>query len=115
MSFFVFFWMVLGWVLCIRYFELICLLHHRDEEAKAQMEVNFHGPLRIIQAAIPGFREQKAGTIVNITSMAGFEGAPGTGLYSASKFAVEGNVHYHQHINPDTYTLTNRTKASPKP
>lgn len=64
--------------------------HGRDEEAKAQMEVNFHGPLRLIRAALPGFRKQKSGAIVNITSLAGIEGVPACGMYSASKFAVEG-------------------------
>lgn len=61
-----------------------------DDEAKAQMEVSYHGPLRLIQAALPGFRERKSGTIVNITSIAGVNGLPGVGLYAASKFALEG-------------------------
>lgn len=61
-----------------------------DDEAKAQMEVSYHGPLRLIQAALPGFRNRKSGTIVNITSIAGVNGLPGVGLYAASKFALEG-------------------------
>lgn len=61
-----------------------------DEEAKAQMEVSYHGPLRLIQAALPGFRIRQSGTIVNITSIAGINGLPGVGMYAASKFALEG-------------------------
>ena len=65
---------------------------NRDEEAKAQMEVTFHGPLRLIQASLPGFRKRKTGSIVNITSIAGIDGLPSCGLYAASKFALEGEV-----------------------
>lgn len=66
-----------------------------DDEAKAQMEVNFHGPLRLIQAALPGFRDRKTGTIVNITSIAGINALPCVGLYAASKFALEGKALSH--------------------
>lgn len=61
-----------------------------DEEANAQMDVTFHGPLRLIQAALPGFRRRQTGTIVNISSTAGIDGPPSCGLYAASKFALEG-------------------------
>lgn len=56
------------------------------------MEVTFHGPLRLIQASLPGFRKRKTGSIVNITSIAGIDGLPSCGLYAASKFAVEGET-----------------------
>ena len=35
-------------------------------------------------------REQKAGSIVNVTSTFGHRGTPGAPLYAASKHAVEG-------------------------
>ena len=54
------------------------------------MEVNFHGPLRLMQAALPGLRKRKTGAIVNITSIGGIDGLPGAGMYSACKFAIEG-------------------------
>ena len=59
-------------------------------EARAQLEVNFYGPLRLIRAALPGFRKRMTGAIVNITSVAGIDGLPSCGLYAASKFALEG-------------------------
>jgi NAD(P)-dependent dehydrogenase (short-subunit alcohol dehydrogenase family) len=59
-------------------------------EARQEMETNFFGTLKLIQAVVPHFREQGRGRIVNIASVAGAAGIPLFGLYSASKFAVVG-------------------------
>ncbi|NUT42242.1 MAG: SDR family oxidoreductase [Thermoactinospora sp.] len=61
-----------------------------EAEARAQLEVNFFGALWVSQAAIGLMREQGCGHIVQISSIGGLGGFPSTGLYSASKFALEG-------------------------
>jgi NAD(P)-dependent dehydrogenase (short-subunit alcohol dehydrogenase family) len=60
------------------------------DEAKAQLETNFFGVLRVCRAVLPIMREQGGGYIINIGSLAGIQGLPFHGLYAASKFALEG-------------------------
>jgi NAD(P)-dependent dehydrogenase (short-subunit alcohol dehydrogenase family) len=70
------------------------LLGPVEEAGEAEIahlfEVDFHGPRRIIQAALPLLRRQRSGHIVNITSIAGLAPGPGSGFYAAAKFALEG-------------------------
>lgn len=58
--------------------------------AKKQFEVNFFGVVRVSSAVLPGMIENKQGLVINIGSLAGLFGLPYQGLYSASKFAIEG-------------------------
>ncbi|KAI0402509.1 hypothetical protein F4802DRAFT_575322 [Xylaria palmicola] len=60
-----------------------------EEEVRAQMEVNFYGPLRAVRACLPVMREKGFGHVVIISSAAGFIARAGRGVYSASKFAIE--------------------------
>ena len=58
--------------------------------AQAQFNTNVFGVMRVCQRVLPLMRRAKAGTIVNVTSIAGEISLPFQGIYSATKFAVEG-------------------------
>jgi NAD(P)-dependent dehydrogenase (short-subunit alcohol dehydrogenase family) len=55
---------------------------------KQVMDINVLGAVVCCKAIVPGMRERKFGRIVNIASIAGKEGNPALGPYSASKAAV---------------------------
>jgi short-subunit dehydrogenase len=59
-------------------------------KAKEQLETNFFGIHRICKKILPIMRKQNSGYIINISSIGGIIGLPFQGLYSASKFALEG-------------------------
>ena len=61
-----------------------------DADVRAMFETNFFGLAAMTRAALPIMRAQKSGAIVNVSSMGGFIGFPGSGYYAATKFAVEG-------------------------
>ncbi|MFD2467781.1 SDR family NAD(P)-dependent oxidoreductase [Amycolatopsis silviterrae] len=61
-----------------------------DAEAKSLFDVNVFGLINVTRAVLPVMRAVGRGKIVHIGSRAGFEGEPGVGLYSATKFAVAG-------------------------
>lgn len=60
------------------------------EEVDRLFQTNFFGPVALIQAVLPHMRRQRAGAIVNISSIAAVNTFPGSGYYGASKCALEG-------------------------
>jgi NAD(P)-dependent dehydrogenase (short-subunit alcohol dehydrogenase family) len=61
-----------------------------EAQARAQMDTNFFGALWVSQAVLPRLRAQGRGHILQISSIGGLGGFALTGMYSASKFALEG-------------------------
>jgi NAD(P)-dependent dehydrogenase (short-subunit alcohol dehydrogenase family) len=60
------------------------------EQVERQFQTNVLGLFNVCREIIPYFREQKRGTIVNISSLGGRVAFPFSSLYNATKFAVEG-------------------------
>lgn len=60
------------------------------DEARRQFEVNLFGLGRITQLSIPHMRSQRAGLILNVSSIGGVGAYPYGGWYHATKFALEG-------------------------
>jgi NAD(P)-dependent dehydrogenase (short-subunit alcohol dehydrogenase family) len=60
-----------------------------DEQWLTVISTNLLGPIRCARAVLPSMREQRAGTIVNVSSVAGRSyGTPYTSVYSATKHAL---------------------------
>lgn len=60
------------------------------EDAQRQMDVNFMGMVRLVSLVVPIMRQQRHGHIICVSSIGGLMGLPYQGMYSASKFAIEG-------------------------
>ena len=58
------------------------------DAARAEMETNFFGPMRIAQAFAPVLRENGGGALVNVLSVLSFISMPQGATYSASKAAA---------------------------
>jgi short-subunit dehydrogenase len=52
------------------------------------MAVNFFGPVHLTMAALPGMLDRRSGSVVNVTSVAGYVPNPGESAYGASKAAL---------------------------
>lgn len=62
-----------------------------DEKEVADLFAsNFFGAVSLIKAVLPDMRARRHGTILNVSSIAGRLALPGSGYYSATKFAIEG-------------------------
>ncbi|MFH0759658.1 MAG: SDR family oxidoreductase [Bacteroidota bacterium] len=62
-----------------------------DPEAKTLFDANFFAPAQLIRICLPFMKDSELGHVVNITSMAGYQGSEkfsGLSYYSASKAAL---------------------------
>lgn len=60
------------------------------KEVEQQFATNVFGLLNVARAVLPHMRRAGRGHVVNISAIAGYFAFPGWGIYSATKFAVEG-------------------------
>lgn len=61
-----------------------------DAEARLVFDSNVFGLLNVTRAVLPAMRKARSGFIVNIGSVGGLLARRGSGIYGATKFAVEG-------------------------
>jgi NAD(P)-dependent dehydrogenase (short-subunit alcohol dehydrogenase family) len=59
-------------------------------ETSKLFATNVFGLLGVTRAVLPHMRRQRSGHIINVSSVGGYTGYPGWGVYGATKFAVEG-------------------------
>ncbi len=69
-----------------------------DAEARLVFDSNVFGLLNVTRAVLPAMRKARSGHIVNIGSVGGLVARQGSGIYGATKFAVEGLTEglYHE-------------------
>lgn len=61
-----------------------------DAETQKLFGTNVFGLLSVTRAVLPHMRRQRSGHVINLSSVGGYTGYPGWGVYGATKFAVEG-------------------------
>jgi short-subunit dehydrogenase len=60
----------------------------RLEDVRAMFEAHFFGPVRLVQAFVPGMRTRGTGVVVSISSMRAEIATPFSGVYAAAKAAL---------------------------
>lgn len=60
------------------------------DELRLQFETNFFGAVAMTKAVLPTMRRQRAGHIIQVSSIGGLQGALTVSSYAASKHALEG-------------------------
>lgn len=69
----------------------IAAIEEAEKEAyRTLFETNLFGLIEMTRAVLPGMRARKRGHIVNVSSVGGMVGNPGSGYYAGTKFAVIG-------------------------
>ena len=61
-----------------------------DAEVRAMFDVQVLGVWNVLRAVLPGFRADRSGHVINVSSVLGLATFPGWGLYCAGKYALEG-------------------------
>ena len=61
-----------------------------DAQIREMFDANVFGLFAMTRAVLPGMRAIRSGHVLNISSVAGLVGLPGSGYYAAAKHAVEG-------------------------
>lgn len=64
--------------------------HVCEADRLAQMDVNFFSPMELSRLVLPQMRARRTGHVINVSSVSGMMAMPTMGVYSASKFALEG-------------------------
>jgi NAD(P)-dependent dehydrogenase (short-subunit alcohol dehydrogenase family) len=59
-----------------------------EQDIRNIFNVNVFATINVVKSVLPVMRKQQSGYIINIGSVAGFVGAPGWSVYSATKAAV---------------------------
>ena len=62
----------------------------------AAFNTNLFGAINLTREILPTFRQKKAGTLVFMGSVGGWQGEVGAGPYCATKFALEGRWNLSQ-------------------
>ncbi|MET9121187.1 oxidoreductase [Streptomyces sp. NPDC004528] len=71
------------------------------DAVRAVYDTNVFGLLNVTRAVLPVMRRQGRGHVLNLSSVGGFEGVAGFGVYCSTKFAVEGlSEALHQEVSP---------------
>ncbi len=66
------------------------LVRFSPEKISAEIHTNLIAAIECTQMVLPTMLRQKSGHIINISSVAGLVGTPGSTVYSASKFGIIG-------------------------
>ncbi|SAL46608.1 short-chain dehydrogenase/reductase SDR [Caballeronia peredens] len=61
-----------------------------DADVRRIYETNVFGLLNVTRSVLPVMRKQRSGHVINTSSIVGYQAAAGVGVYSSTKFAVEG-------------------------